>query len=66
MTTLTEKQTALNTAELSLQRVIAKITRMRETGYFLLARTNESKREAINEQLRLKQSYEHLIKILSK
>jgi hypothetical protein len=59
------KETALNEAKLSLQRVTERLTRMRETGWFLLARTNEAKRETINEQLRLKQSYEHLITILS-
>ena len=66
MKTLTSKQITLNESYISLQRAESKLNRMREIGWFLLARTNESKKQSINEQFMIIESYKHLINILSK
>jgi hypothetical protein len=66
MKTLTSKQIALNESYICLQRAESKLNRMREIGWFLLAKTNESKKQSINEQFQIIESYKHLINILSK
>jgi len=53
----------LTIAQESLNNVNNKLSLMRERGWYLLARTSKRHAEAIEEQLRLKNTYESLISI---